>query len=134
MFDDSQLQGPAQTLAPAAHTASADGTSVDLKGFSSATVLIDVGVWTDGVHTFEVEHAPDDGTGAAGTFAAVADADLIGAEPVVDGAADDDQIYKIGYHGDKRWLRVAVTVSGETDGAVYGVSVVRGRPAAAPVA
>lgn len=118
---------PAQSLRPAAHTADTDGADVDLANFDAACVVIDLGAWTDGTHTFEVQHADDDGTGSPDTYAAVADADLDGTEPVVDAADEDDTVHEIGYHGIKRWLRVSVTVAAATTGAVYGASVVRGR-------
>lgn len=114
---------PAQSLAPAARTASANGTGVDLANYDSALAVIDVGAWTDGTHTFEVQESDDDVT-----YTAVAAADLDGAEPVVDGATKDDQIYLVGYRGTKRYVRVAVTAAGTTTGAVYGAEVVRGRP------
>lgn len=113
----------AQSLRPQARTASANGTGVDLVGYDAALVLIDVGAWTDGTHTFEVQDSEDNST-----FAAVADEYLLGTEPAVSGAAHDDVIYEIGYKGIKRYLRVAVTVSGATTGAVYGASIVRGKP------
>ncbi|MDX1489403.1 MAG: hypothetical protein R3268_14430 [Acidiferrobacterales bacterium] len=119
----------AQSLAPAAVTASANGTGVDLRGFDSAQVIIDAGAWTDGTHTFEVQESDDDAT-----YTAVADTELDGTEPVIDGAADDDQVYTIGYKGGSRYLRVAVTVSGATSGAVYGAMIQRGHPHRAPTA
>ena len=78
--------------------------------------------------TFQVEESADNTA-----FTAVAAADLQGTEPVVDDATDDDQIYKLGYLGSKQYLRVAVTVSGATTGAVYGAMIIAGHPAAAPV-
>lgn len=120
--------GATISLAPAAKTASANGTGVDLQGFDSAVVLIEVGAWTDGSHAFEVQESDDNST-----FTAVADADLQGAEPVVDGATDDDQIYKIGYTGSKRYIRAVTTVSGTTTGAVYGVTVAKGHARSKPV-
>ena len=122
-----------QSLAPAARTGNANGSAVDLANYDGAVVVIDAGAWTDGTHTFQVEEAPDDGTGSPGTFTAVADADLDGTEPVVSDANSDGQIYKIGYHGNKRWLRVTVAVSGATNGAVYGASIVRGFARKQPV-
>ncbi|MEU9654200.1 hypothetical protein AB0E00_35630 [Streptomyces sp. NPDC048110] len=114
---------PQPSLAPAARTASANGTGVDLANFDAAMVLIDVGTWTDGAHTFEVQDSDDNAA-----FTAVDAAYLDGAEPVVDAAADDAQVYTVGYHGIKRYLRVAVTVTGgPATGAVYGASVVRGK-------
>lgn len=117
-----------QSLKPAARTASANGTGVDLLGYESALVVIDAGAWTDGSHTFEVQESDDDST-----YTAVAAADLQGSEPVVDGATDDDQVYELGYVGSKRYLRVITTVTGTTTGAVYAASIVRGHPHVASV-
>ncbi|HXF71505.1 MAG TPA: hypothetical protein VNO79_02715 [Actinomycetota bacterium] len=111
----------AQSLAPAARTASANGAGVDLQGFDAAVVVVETGAITDGTHTIQVEESADNST-----FTAVADADLQGTEPAI-GAADDNKVYEIGYMGTKRWLRVSVTVSGATSGGVYAAHVVRGR-------
>lgn len=113
---------PSQSLRPAARIASADGLGVDLANFDAAVVVIDVGTWTDGTHTFEVQDSPDDTT-----YTAVAAANLDGAEPVVDGATDDEQIYEIGYHGTEKFIRVSVTVASATTGAVYAATVTRGK-------
>lgn len=117
----------AQSLAPAARTASADGTGVDLANYDAAVAIIDAGAWTDGSHTFELQESADNTT-----FTTVDDAQLDGTEPVVDAAADDAQVYEIGYHGAERYLRVSVTVSGATTGAAYGASIVRGKPRVKP--
>lgn len=110
-----------QSLAPAARTADANGTGVDLANFDGATVVVDAGAWTDGAHTFTVEESDDDST-----YSAVADADLVGTEPVIDAADEDEQVYLVGYIGTKRYIRVAVAVASATTGAVYGASVIRG--------
>ncbi len=111
----------AQSLAPAARTASANGTGVDLAGFDAAVVVVETGAITDGTHTIQVEESTDNST-----FTAVADADLQGTEPAI-GAADDNKVYEIGYMGTKRYVRVAVTVAGATTGGVYAAHVARGR-------
>ena len=118
---------PAVTLAPAAKTASANGTGVDLANYDAAMVHIQAGTWTEGSHTFEVQDSDDNVT-----FAAVADAYLDGAEPVVSSGGTASQIYKIGYKGIRRYLRVITTVTGTTTGAVYGASVLRGKPRVKP--
>lgn len=120
--------GPAQSLAPAARTASADGDSVDLRGFDSAMILVDVGAYTDGTHTIEVQES-DDGS----AWAAVADSDLDGTEPVIDAAGDANAVTAIGYLGSARYVRVSVTATGTSSGAVYGANVIRGHPHQAPV-
>lgn len=119
------------TLTPAARTASVNGTSVDRAEdssmFQDALVVIAVGTVTDGTHTFEVQHSDDNSS-----WAAVADADLQGAEPVVI-TTNDETVYEIGYKGLKRYLRVATTVATATTGGLYGASVVLANPRVAPV-
>lgn len=116
----------ASSLAPSAYTATTNGDAVDLANFDGAAAVIDVGAYTDGTHTFEVQHAPDDGSGSPGTWEAVDDADLDGTEPEVSASGDADTVHEIGYQGANRHLRVVVTTSGTTSGAEYGASIVRG--------
>lgn len=113
-----------QSLAPAARTASANGTSADMTGYHPGCLIqINAGAWTDGTHTFEVQDSDDNST-----FTAVADAYLLGTEPVIDAAADGGQVYEIGYIGIQPYVRVAVTVATATSGAVYGANIVQGYP------
>lgn len=109
-----------QTLAPAARTASEDGAGVDLANADGALVEIATGAITDGTHTIEIQESDDDST-----YTAVADADLIGTEPAI-GSADDNKVYTIGYLGNKRYIRVSVTVANATSGGVYGANVIKG--------
>jgi len=117
----------AQSLVPGALVAaSVSGSTVDLQGYEGATFVIDVGLWTDGTHTFVLQESATD---VDGSFTAIADADLVGTEPVVDGAADDNQIYKIGYTGTLRYVRVRSVVSGGPQtGAYYSATVIQSRP------
>lgn len=117
-----------QSIAPAAATASADGSGVDLANFFGALVVITAGAWTDGTHTFEVQESDDDQS-----FTAVADGDLIGTEPVVSDADSASQVYTVGYIGMKRYVRVSVTVAGASTGAVYGANIIKGGARKAPV-
>lgn len=115
------------SLAFAARTASANGSGVDLQGHEGAVVEITTGTITDGTHTFEVQESDDNAT-----FTAVADADLLGSEPAIV-AADDNVVKKIGYRGTKRYLRVAVVVTGApATGGVYGATIIKGFPRHAP--
>lgn len=116
-----------QSLAPAARTASANGTGVDLHGFQSALIAVHVGAYTDGTHTFEVQESADNAT-----FAAVDAADLQGAALELDSAGQAGKVHEMGYYGSKRYLRVAVTVAGATAGALYGAAIVRGHPNVGP--
>lgn len=114
-----------QSIAPAAHTASVNGTGVDLQGYNSVMVVFHPGAITDGAHTPSVEESDDDVT-----YTAVAAADLLGS--LVDLASN--AIQRVGYKGTKRYLRAVSTVAGATTGGVYGAEIVRGHPNVAPVA
>ncbi|MCG5220272.1 Bbp16 family capsid cement protein [Streptosporangium soli] len=115
----------ATSLAPAARTATANGTGVDLAGYNAATVVIASGTITDGtLYTFQVEESDDNSN-----FTAVADADLIGTEPAL-AAADDNVVREVGYKGIKRYVRVAITgaTGSPSTGGVFAAFVVRGKP------
>ena len=116
-MDIKQTQDVQNSLAPAARTASANGTGIDLANFASATVAFSVGTITDGTHTPSVEES-DDNT----TFNAVAAADLIGSLAAL--ASNTNQ--RVGYRGSKRYLRAVSTVAGATTGGVYAAVVIRG--------
>lgn len=112
----------AQSIAPGNHTSGdSTGSGVDLAGYDSAVVVIDVGSVSDSAFSIEVQDAADDGSGSPDTWEAVADDDLDGTEPSTLSA---DSVTKIGYHGRRRHLR-AVATDGGTGNADFGVSVVR---------
>lgn len=114
----------ATTLAPAARTAGATGTTVDLQNFDGALIQALVGTITDGTHSLTVQESAD-GT----TFTNVDAADLQGSFAAL--ASGTNQ--KVGYLGSKRYVRVNADVSGATSGGVYGVLVVRGAARKYPV-
>lgn len=117
-----------QSLAPASRTAAVNGTGVDLQGFGSSMVVISAGAigGTTPSFTFEVQDS-DDNT----TFAAVADADLDGVEPVLTAGGS---VTRIGYRGSKRHVRVAITAaSGTAPTLLCEAAVVRGLPSRTPV-
>ncbi|TIV38941.1 MAG: hypothetical protein E5V91_12405 [Mesorhizobium sp.] len=121
--------GFSQSLAPAARNASANGSGVDINGYSGAVVIISAGAWTDGTHTFDIQESDDNST-----FTSVAAGQIQGSKPVVNSAPTASKVYKVGYLGTKAYVRAAVTVAGATTGAVYSASVVRGHAATKPVA
>ena len=64
MYDQSEVLRPQPSIEPQTLTdGTVNGADVDTKQFGSATVVIDVGLWTDGSSVFSVEEANDDGTG-----------------------------------------------------------------------
>jgi hypothetical protein len=109
----------ATTIAPAAHTATATGSAVDLANYDAAAVVLTVGAVANNAFSIEVQHSDQSGSG----FTAVSDDDLDGTEP---GTLTASTVTIIGYHGIKRYLRVVATDAGTGD-AVFGVTVIRGR-------
>lgn len=98
---------------------------IDTKGYESAEFVIVTGANTDVNATFAVLVEDGDDSGLSDN-AAVADAQLLGTEA---GAAftfaDDGECRKIGYLGNKRYVRVTVTPSGNDSGNIFisGVAV-----------
>jgi len=113
---------PAISLAVDTHTASANGSAVDLQGYEAALVLVVTGTITDGSHAIGLQESDD-----ASTWSNVASSDILGTLPTI-GATDDDKTFTFGYIGSKRYLRVTTTVSGATSGGAYGALVLRGHP------
>ena len=119
---DHLLAVPVKSIDVGAKTdGTVNGTSADMKGYHSCIALIDADAWTDGTHTLSLEDSADNST-----FAAVSG----GASVVIDGAADDDQAYKIAYNGHKRYVRVVAVTASSSTGAIVGASLVRGHKAA----
>jgi type 1 fimbria pilin len=133
-FDIKNNVDVVQSIAPQQLSGTVTGTStaagVDLRGYNSAMAVINCGAagGTAPSFTFQVEESDDNST-----FTAVASADLSGTEPSV-GTANDNAVYRIGYKGGSRYIRVSVpATSGTTPTLFAGASIVRGRPDDAPV-
>tara|TARA_Y100000114_G_scaffold24479_1_gene20181 strand:+ start:661 stop:1074 length:414 start_codon:yes stop_codon:yes gene_type:complete len=120
-------------------TAAANGTGVDLQGYESATILVDVGAEGDtlssSVH-FEVSLEESDDNS---TFTDVAQAGIIdgtissgGIFLKLDGTTGGDPdstggIFRVGYVGGKRYIRVVLAKTGtHSNGTPLGAMVVRG--------
>ena len=139
MKDLSNNISPAVRLAAAVRRAAANGTGVDLQGYESATVLVDVGAEGDtlssSVH-FEVSLEESDDNS---TFTDVAQASIIdgtiasgGIFLKLDGTAGGNPdstggIFRVGYVGNKRYIRVVLAKTGtHSNGTPIGAMVVRG--------
>ncbi|MFY1669499.1 hypothetical protein ACN27G_06025 [Plantactinospora sp. WMMB334] len=121
-MDLSSNISPAITLSPAARTAAANGTTVDLAGYTGATAVVTSGTITDGTtYTFELQESDN-----ASDWTAVADADLIGTEPAF-AAADDNVVKRVGYRGRARYLRLSLaTATGSpSTGGVFAAVILR---------
>ena len=125
---------PVLAFAPAAKAATANGLDVDLSGYEAAVFHLVVGTVTDGTHTPKLQEADDNGSGAPGTYADVAAASQIGSFTALTTGAGNggSAVQEVGYIGAKRWVRLVMTVSGATTGAVYGAEVVLGRARSEP--
>jgi hypothetical protein len=108
-----------QTIAPVNLTgngATITGTVVDTQGYESATAIINVGISGDALaanlnHVFTLQHGDaSDGTGMADC---TADYTINGSSTVtLDAMTEDVAVYKIGYKGTKRYLRVVDVITG----------------------
>lgn len=116
--------GFATSLAPAARTATANGTAIDLAGFNAAGIVWNVGAITDGTHTPTIEESDASGSG----FAAVAAADLSTTLAAL--TANTNQ--EVSYLGSKRYIRAVITCAGTTTGGVYAALVVKGNARTLP--
>jgi len=108
------------------------GQIIDRKGYDGLTFAIATGTLADTNATFAVlvEH------GAAANLsdaAAVPDSQLLGTEALAGFAfGDDDETRKIGYVGDKRYVRLTITPSGNADAAALAAVAILSHPHSAP--
>ncbi len=122
-------------ISPAAATT--DNTAwvsqiIDRRGFESVEFILATGVLADVDATFAVlvEHGDQSDLSDA---AAVSDAQLLGSEALAGFTfAADNETRKIGYVGDKRYLRVTTTPSNNTGDAFLAGVAVLGDPHLAP--
>ena len=130
--------GVVQSLAPAVRDADANGTGVDLQGFESATVLIDMGaegitLSTTNKIEIELEHSDDDST-----YTDVAAGDVIGASSgtiaTFDANSEIPAVSSVGYICGKRYIRAVANFSGtHGTGTPVAVSVVKSHARSNPV-
>lgn len=108
------------------------GNIIDLQGFGSVEFVILSGTLTDGTYTPLIQEGDDSGLSDA---AAVADASLLGTEAAAAFAAtDDDTVKRIGYIGNKRYVRLSIVSASTSSGGTLSAISLKGRPADAPVA
>lgn len=116
-----------QSVAPAAAlTATTTGAGVDLVGFRSAMAVVSAGVATDGTFVPTLEESDDNVT-----FTTVAAADLSGAFAAITAAADE-LVQRVGYLGEKRYIRVLLTETVASAGAFITASIIKGDPLTKP--
>ena len=108
------------------------GNIIDLQGFNSALFVIQSGTLTDGVYSILIE---DGDVANLSDAAAVADSELLGTEAAASfTATDDDAVKKIGYKGNKRYVRLSIVSSSTTTGGTLSAVSLKGDAADKPVA
>ncbi len=91
---------------------------LDLRDFDGAMLAIQIGANTDANATFAVLIEECDTSG--GSYTAVADADLNGTEALAGFQFDDDnECRKIGYVGNKRYIKATITPTGNDSGNIF---------------
>ena len=128
MRDLASKIGVAQTLPPVDYAATTKGTAVDLLGFQSAAVVVNTGAIT-GSGKYVVGLQESDTT-TDGDFVNVDADNLNGALPSELAATS---AYKVGYIGNKRYIRAVITKTSGTS-IVASAVVVKADAAMAPVA
>ncbi len=119
----------AHTLEPAVRaTGTSNGAGVDLSGYQAAAAVVYFGAYTNGTHTPSLEHSDDNSS-----FTAVSAAELEGAFSAISSGAGANTQQRVGYKGAKRYLRVAMVVTGGATGAASAALILRGEPTAVPV-
>lgn len=128
-----------------ANGSAAGALVADLQGFNSAVFIFHVGLEGSTLSgsnywTVTMDHADDNGSGSSGTYANVAAADVQGVTPAsgvvvtVDDPAEDNAIYKIGYVGGKRFVKLTIAETGTGPNLPQSLVVIKGHPLDAPVA
>lgn len=105
---------------------------IDRAGYDSLEFVILTGSVADADATFAV--LVEDGDAAnLSDAAAVADGNLLGTEAQAGFTfADDNAVRKIGYRGNKRYVRMTITPAANASAALLGAVAVLGAPALSP--
>ena len=134
---------PVSILHAVVVSATGNSGDIDLAGFNSAEFLIDAGVdagtGLGASHNlvFTLTHADDNGSGVAGTYANVATADVLGVTPetgvvlTIDSTDEDNTLYRFGYVGGKRFIKLTWTETGAVS-MPMSITVVKGAPLDGP--
>lgn len=127
---------PAVAITPAVVTDNTAqvGAIIDRQGYEGVTFAIALGTLVDADATFAVLVEDGDDSGLSDA-AAVADTGLVGTETLAGFDFDDDgAARKIGYVGNKRYVRLTITPSANTGAAPMAAVAILGHPHAMPTA
>jgi len=119
--------GVVLALSPAVQAATIKGTAIDLKEFGSVMFAINTGaIASSGNFTVTVQESD---TTTDGDFTDAAASDVIGSTLVNPLTADGS--FKVGYIGNKRYVRIVATKNSGTSIAAGAVAI-KGNPRHAP--
>ena len=110
------------------YTANANSNLLNRTGFESCEILVAVGALqgVDGSNYLVISLQECDTT-AGTSFTNVATTDLLGAFTKIDATSEDSIIQRVGYLGNKKYLRVVLTETGSiTTGSIIGVYAILG--------
>lgn len=108
------------------------GNIIDMKGFGSVEFIIISGTLTDGTYTPLVQEGDAANLSDASS---VDDADLLGTESdAAFAASDDNTVKKVGYIGNKRYVRLSLVSTGVTTGGTLTALALKANAADKPVA
>ncbi len=108
------------------------GSIIDMQGFGAVEFIIQSGTLTDGSYTPLIEEGTLSNLGDA---TAVADSNLLGTEADAAFAlTDDNKVKKIGYIGNKRYVRLSIVSADTTTGGTVSAVAVKGNAGDRPVA
>jgi len=118
---------PAQKISAAG---SVSGGLVDLSGYKSAMAVIFTGNdFADGSYAVSIQ----EGDAADGSDLAAVASDYLLADAAGGVAAAKNAVSRVGYLGEKRYIKVTVAASAVASGSTVGVLVLQGDPLNAPV-
>jgi hypothetical protein len=105
---------------------------IDRRGFDSLTFVIALGSLADADATFTVLVEHDDAAGF-GTATAVPASELVGTTTLASFQFDDDnKCRKIGYLGNKRYVRMTITPANNSSAALIAAVAILGHAAQQP--
>lgn len=109
----------------------ATGVVIDTLNYRGHEFVIKSGTLTDGTYTPSIEEGDASDLSDA---SAVAAGDLLGTiAGATFAATDDNAVKKIGYRGNKRYIRIKITASGVTSGGSIGAVIAQAFARSMPV-
>ncbi len=119
---------PVISIAPLLRLATVTGGVIDLSAYESCFFITNIGAFTDGTFTLEIQESSTSG----GSYTPVDSADLFGTALTTDAlkepawtSSDADSIHVVAYVGNLGFVKAVITRSGGSTGANIGQTAVR---------